>query len=94
MTNVEIDALNRLLYQQKERQLNFKQLIAKLHQLNLLTLLKDSENHQIENEKELKLKYDQQKQYEEKVQQAMKQLKDNQLNNDEIIEQQFRNFLS
>lgn len=94
LTNVEIDALNRLLYQQKERQLNFKQLIAKLHQLNLLTLLKDSENHQIENEKELKLKHDQQNQYEEKVQQAMKQLKNNQINNDKVIEQQFRNFLS
>lgn len=91
LTDVEIDALNYLLYQQQERQLNFKQLITKLHQLNVLTLLKDSESHQIENEKELKLKYDQQKQYEEKVQHAMKQLKDNQLNNEEVIDQQLRN---
>lgn len=94
LTNVEIDALNRLLYQQKERQLNFKQLIAKLHQLNVLTLLKDSKNNQIENEREAKIKYDQQKQYEEKVQDAMKQLKDNQLNTEEVIDQQLRNFSS
>ena len=91
LTDVEIDALNYLLYQQQERQLNFKQLITKLHQLNVLTLLKDAESHQIENEKELKLKYDQQKQYEEKVQHAMKQLKDNQLNNEEVIDQQIKN---
>lgn len=94
LTDVEIDALNHLLYQQQERQLNFKQLITKLHQLNVLTLLKDSENHQIENEKALKLKYDQQKQYEEKVQDAMKQLKNNQLNNEEVIDQQLKNFSS
>lgn len=94
LTDVEIDALNHLLYQQQERQLNFKQLITKLHQLNVLTLLKDSENHQIENEKALKLKYDQQKQYAKKVQHAMKQLKDNQLNNEEVIDQQLRNFSS
>ena len=91
LTDVEIDALNHLLYQQQERQLSFKQLITKLHQLNVLTLLKDAESHQIENEKELKLKYDQQKQYEEKVQHAMKQLKDNQLNNEEVIDQQIKN---
>jgi len=94
LTDVEIDALNHLLYQQQERQLNFKRLITKLHQLNVLTLLKDSENHQIENEKALKLKYDQQKQYAKKVQHAMKQLKDNQLNNEEVIDQQLRNFSS
>ena len=91
LTDVEIDALNHLLYQQQERQLSFKQLITKLHQLNVLTLLKDAQSHQIENEKELKLKYDQQKQYEEKVQHAMKQLKDNQLNNEEVIDQQIKN---
>lgn len=94
LTDVEIDALNYLLYQQQERQLNFKQLITKLHQLNVLTLLKDSENHQIENEKALKLKYVQQKQHAKKVQNAMKQLKDNQLNNEEAIDQQLRNFSS
>lgn len=94
LTDVEIDALNHLLYQQQERQLNFKQLITKLHQLNVLTLLKDAESHQIENEKELKLKYNQQKQYKEKFQHAMKQLKDNQLNNEEVIDQQLRNFSS
>ena len=75
LTDVEIDALNRLLHQQKERQLNFQQLIKKLHQLSILTLLKDSKNNQIENEKEAKIIYNQQQQYEEKVQQAMKQLK-------------------
>ena len=94
LTDVEIDALNHLLYQQQERQLNFKQLIIKLHQLNVLTLLKDSENHQIENEKALKLKYVQQKQHAKKVQNAIKQLKDNQLNNEEVIDQQLRNFSS
>ena len=93
-TDVEIDALNRLIHQQKERQLNFQQLIKKLHQLSILTLLKDSKNNQIENEKEAKIIYNQQQQYEEKVQQAMKQLKNNQLNSNEVIDQQFRNISS
>lgn len=93
-TEVEIDALNLLLHQQKERQLNFQQLIKKLHQLSILTLLKDSKNNQIKNEKEAKIIYNQQQQYEEKVQQAMKQLKNNQLNSNEVIDQQFRNISS
>ena len=93
-TEVEIDALNRLLHQQKERQLNFQQLIKKLHQLSILTLLKDSKNNQIKNEKEAKIIYNQQQQYEEKVQQAMKQLKNNQLNSNEVIDQQFKNISS